>query len=77
MAAQWSHANSYTAVSMTLLPDSSTTSLVLYSPGLTAVLGWVVVSLSCDSDWYDRIWLPLKTLRNPVLCLFLAISVRA
>ena len=74
-----SHANSYTAVSMTLLPDSLTTFLVSYSPGLTAVLGWgwVAVSPSCDSDWYNCIWLSLKTLRNPVLCLFFAISVRA
>ena len=80
MAGQWSHADSYTAVSMTLLPDSSTTFLVSYSPGPTAVLdwGWVAASpSSCDSDWYNCIWLSLKTLRSPVLCLFFATSVRA
>ena len=53
MAGQWSHADSYTAVSLTLLPDSSATALVSYSPGLTVVLdwGWVAVSPPCDSDW--------------------------
>ena len=46
----------------------STTSLVSYSPGLTAVLGWgwVAVLPSCDLEWYNCIWMSLKMLRNPV-----------